>query len=445
MTKKAIIPALLLAVLVFAACSRNIGGGSGMGTGGSAGTAETGDKSATVETAGDENEGQATDEYGFSVFPEGDYIKDKKFDTDDPLPDYDAPLSFAQLGNSFGHTMCESENGWYSELDGSRDNYIMYTDKKTGAVMPLCGKPECTHDSSSCNANIGGDALRLQMYDGALYCVMSGSVLRMEPDGTKRETVCTVDWKIINLYTNDPFVQIHRGYLYYFGSTYDVENGEKVWTASVTACALDGSETFRVFEKKYSDEDSATPRVNVRFIGNDMYIMVTHQKYNEGFYYADLFKWDVKTRQVEALYTEPFPDGTVPFNFDCMPVSGDGIYFGAWNNSIPPSSEEYVPDFSVMKYSFETKSIVSVMKLEGDVDIQFTKNSIVIDGENSMQYVYSFDGKELFQKKHELPCGNYVGGTDEYIYHWNFSAKESEFYIATPLDGGDEIIIGYAE
>ncbi len=440
-----IIPALLLAVLVFAACSRNIDIGTGKETGGSAGTAETVDKIAPADTVATENNDAEKDENGFFVFPEENYIKDKKFDTDDPLPDYDATLSFAQLGNSFGCVMCESENGWYSEHEGQKRYYIMYTDKKTGAVMPLCGKPECTHDSSSCNAYIGEDVLRMQMYDGALYCVLANSVLRMEPDGTKRETVCTVDYRLIHSYTSDPFVQIHRGYLYYFGATDGVENGEKVWIASVTACALDGSETFRVFEKKYRASDSSTPRVNVRFIGNDMYVMVTHEKRGEDaekyISYADLFKWNVKTRQVEALYTEPFPDGIAPFRFDCMPVPGDGIFFGVWNNNIPSSSEEYVPDFSVMKYSFETKTLVPVMKIENGPRICFTEKNIVFYGYDVAGKgvdVYNFDGEKAAHI--DRVCSNFAGGNDEYLYF-----ETNNGYVAVPLDGGDEIIIGYAE
>ncbi len=470
-----IIPALLLAVLVFAACARNIDGGSEKETGGSAGTAETGDKSAPADTVVTENNDAEKDENGFFVFPEGNYIKNKKFDTADPLPDYDAPLSFAQTTSCDDESFCEGENGWYSvsrvtDDDGRIFSRIDFTDKKTGAVIPLCGKPECDHNDLSCGAGFQGRIWSIQMYDGMLYCITDSAVYKMEPDGAKREKVSDIndysDKYLLDHWESDRFVQIHRGYMYFFAGYFEIENGKPVAYASITARSLDGSETFRVLDREFENYTGGNPRVNVRFFGNDMYIMVTHHKKISDKlvdFYADFYKWDIKTRQGEAIWTGEYPDRIYPLERDFMPVPGDGIYVGVGRTSTMTgganAGAEANTSFGVMKYSFDTKKLEEVVWFHDDVGatvpgpgysrspswINFTPNKIVChDSEDGGGYLYDFKGNLL----RNLPSNyiNFSGGTDEYIYFMHLIADKNEkWHFAVPLDGGDEIVIGYAE
>ena len=78
-----------------------------------------------------------------------------------------------------GNAMTESENAVYFQ-DGW---YLYATDKKTGACVPLCNKPDCTHDenernadgSSNCNACLTAE--NLAYYQGKLYAVDHDSIV----------------------------------------------------------------------------------------------------------------------------------------------------------------------------------------------------------------------------------------------------------------------------
>ena len=77
--------------------------------------------------------------------------------------------------------------------------YIMYFDKETGESGVLCGRPECTQSSDSCNGYMNNLARGLAFYDGKLYWLGTGrrpenkdlayGFWRMDPDGTNRELV----------------------------------------------------------------------------------------------------------------------------------------------------------------------------------------------------------------------------------------------------------------
>ena len=436
---------------------------------------ETGGSTDQNKNDNDKNENPEFDENGFRVFPEGNYISDPMFDTDDPLPDYDAPLSFAQMGNTSGNSICESEEGWYSDIYdnnvGKSKGLLIYTDKKTGMALPLCGKPECMHDNGSCNAYLG-HTFRLQMYDGKLYSIGQSS-FRMEPDGTKRESIDGVSWDILDRISNNTFMQLHRGYIYCSSSDILVEGAKEVGYAFVAAQPLDGGEPFTIFEHYYYDE-AGMPTVQVRLIGNEMYIMVEHMgdaiKENDYkyCYYADLYRWNIKTRQGETLWKGeyPHPGRMRPIQFDCMPVIGDGIYIGVeylgWQtigvNAEPPVC---VTRYGVVKYSFKTKKIEEVVWFHEDpgdyvsedynIDgyIYFGADRIIFEdyskkGEWKL-FTYGFGGKKIGE--YDVYGGNFAGASDEYMYHWHLSSPFAEeydpsYYYAIPFDGGDIIKIG---
>lgn len=77
---------------------------------------------------------------------------------------------------------------------------ILYVDYGSDAVIKLCGRPDCTHDTKDCNAYVEGGKC-LSYYEGYLYVIsevmdFSGiagdnteyivKLLRMDPDGTNR-------------------------------------------------------------------------------------------------------------------------------------------------------------------------------------------------------------------------------------------------------------------
>ena len=77
--------------------------------------------------------------------------------------------------------------------------WILYMDHGSDTVIKLCGRPDCPHNTTDCNAFVDG-AQYIHFYNGYLYIIASGAVLtedgkeiywnskliRMDPDGTNR-------------------------------------------------------------------------------------------------------------------------------------------------------------------------------------------------------------------------------------------------------------------
>ena len=72
------------------------------------------------------------------------------------------------------------------------DSYIWYVDHGSDALVKLCGRPDCSHSGSDCNAFVA-DGKRL-MYDQGYLYVAAGKgngdrLIRMDPDGANHITI----------------------------------------------------------------------------------------------------------------------------------------------------------------------------------------------------------------------------------------------------------------
>ena len=77
--------------------------------------------------------------------------------------------------------------------------WILYMDRDSDTVIKLCGRPDCPHDTTDCNAFVD-NAESMCFYNGYLYVLTNGPVMtedgkeifweakliRMAPDGTER-------------------------------------------------------------------------------------------------------------------------------------------------------------------------------------------------------------------------------------------------------------------
>lgn len=97
------------------------------------------------------------------------------------------------------------------------EHYLGYIDKKTGNISLVCGKPDCEHNSTMCNAYFFPSLTGLQYYNGELYTINAEQycLVKLSTDGTKRE-------KVLELLPNKEglgsmYIEwfIHRGYIYY--------------------------------------------------------------------------------------------------------------------------------------------------------------------------------------------------------------------------------------
>lgn len=81
--------------------------------------------------------------------------------------------------------IANGENGVYI----MKNEYVYYLDDGMDILIPLCGRPDCSHNSSDCNAYVR-DGGFITFYDGYLYA-FSGSfseesceIIRIDPDGS---------------------------------------------------------------------------------------------------------------------------------------------------------------------------------------------------------------------------------------------------------------------
>ena len=121
----------------------------------------------------------------------------------------------------------ESEDSYYMIHQGGAGGYFIYTLDKENPMqwLPLCGRPDCSHQDKNCNASISNPAA-IGLFDGHLYFCDSNQgasqLWRMELDGSNHE-------KVKDLYEYSPntignTMIFHKGYLLYELQT--VKDGE---------------------------------------------------------------------------------------------------------------------------------------------------------------------------------------------------------------------------
>ena len=87
-----------------------------------------------------------------------------------------------------------SATGVYYRVAEGNKTYIIYADNGSNQWVKLCGRPDCTHDNTDCNAYIP-NCSKLSYYNGYLYAMLGdgseqeSKLIRMDPDGSNRVDV----------------------------------------------------------------------------------------------------------------------------------------------------------------------------------------------------------------------------------------------------------------
>lgn len=86
----------------------------------------------------------------------------------------------------------------YNENNDRDNRYIVFMDNDSNQIVKLCGRPDCEHNNSDCNAYVDGLGY-ISYYGGYLYAITGTdespssdtqrSLIRMDPDGSNRKTV----------------------------------------------------------------------------------------------------------------------------------------------------------------------------------------------------------------------------------------------------------------
>ena len=87
------------------------------------------------------------------------------------------------------HKIAAAENGYYYITD---EDMLVYFDVDSKEEVPVCARPDCAHNSASCDACLKGCVVyNIYYYNGSLYYMPiengMAKLCRADPDGGSRE------------------------------------------------------------------------------------------------------------------------------------------------------------------------------------------------------------------------------------------------------------------
>ena len=212
------------------------------------------------------------------------------------------------------------------ETPAGKVQLTYFYDTKTGLVMPLCGRPECSHKTEDCAAfyaSTFGD-LNYAFYNGELYWIgdmkynkNTGerllNVYACGPDGMNRRVAVKLDWEYDALASG--FFGIYDGRIYRGGVGRYVVNGNAESGSLIYSRAINGDpdvkEIFRMDEEANTLLCALAPGVlYFAVFGNGKSPAMT------------LYKYDIASDELKTLY-----DGEVPCWAFRMSALEDRILF----------------------------------------------------------------------------------------------------------------------
>lgn len=218
-----------------------------------------------------------------------DYILEDRFRTEEDLPGYDMQTEYAPSSGS----VCRSGSVYY--YVDVLSHFIYYYDEASGTSGKLCGKAECTHDTSACNAYSMGN---VQIYDGKLYFMGEvGQLYRMDLSGNNREFVMVVR----NLTGMDFKFFIHRGYIYSSVFANKVANGKSSSIFSLYQQILGQTDTI----KEIVTKDVTGAALSYWIIrGNRLYLSLGELASDKMSVQNELYCYHIQSGELETLWSD---------------------------------------------------------------------------------------------------------------------------------------------
>ena len=306
----------------------------------------------------------------------------------------------------------ETNDGIYVQLNWE---YVYYIDKAAKNITILCGKPECKHNDTTCNARIYTNSLWFA--GDKLYFTNSSSVLEngsyvkyglrvysIDPNGENRLAVQKLQFTPggdTSSWTPHPIQ--HRGIVYfpYSGILYAMPLGGDI---EKDAVAIWG-------EKSEGDGMSfnlSAPAYTLWADGDFMYFMVTNLEQSDGTQKETLFAYNTADKSVKQVWQVPDADEVGEWATTGVSVSQwyviDGyIYFylsggDFWRSDLNTGETVKLADtHEKTKYGKAVFSddylclLNSVPEDEGGTSYSIVGGQHYIGGDTI--YVYGLDGK----------------------------------------------------
>ncbi len=228
----------------------------------------------------------------------------------------------------FGAIYSETEEGFYFNAPITK-RYLYYYNHANTHVGALCGKPECTHDTTDCNAFLGteeselvqGIGLSVQK-DGIYYLLNDGihiSVYFMQSDGSAHRKIRDLTAVENNTYPLSAMCQpvFHHGYVFACGNVTEIVNGEYQIVYRIMAYPLAEKETeLTIFS---GTAEAGLGGILMMPVGDDLYYAVTEVNIddeNELHPFLSLSRWDLESRSSSTVYEGELPSVPYEWYFD---------------------------------------------------------------------------------------------------------------------------------
>ena len=346
-------------------------------------------------------------------------------------------IGFGQFG------VCSTEDTLYFVGDPVRDAgaWIWFSDRKTGLTMPLCGKADCSHSGSTCNAYFAGKFYCLSAYDGKLFWLGRDQLgifhmYSCEPDGTDHKEYAIENNELLQSITSGMTAFIHRGYTYFYGECSVVKNGEPSMESALVRCPVRGGAAENVVYEPYNGAAFVAQPY-----GDSVFLVCTKSRTFED-HTVEITRIDCTTLEKKLLCSEKcgFVNG--------MWVAENGVYL-----SCADATKLHFFDFAAQKITvpFDLDPDEAYLR-----QLDFGDNKVIaMEREGSFDLlVTDFEGNTLLQKSYDLEISkkmqdrySYIAktqGTDSeniYIYFREFSRESDSSLMRFPLDGSDPVVL----
>ncbi|MDE6420076.1 MAG: hypothetical protein K2K87_06060 [Lachnospiraceae bacterium] len=311
-----------------------------------------------------------------------------------------------EIGSDFEYQdIAESEIGYYfweCRCDDHINPRLMFMDKESGRVVPLCNKPDCMHDGKDCNAYFpemhpgqnGVDKHYLQYYDGNLYAVGLSpdnyvALFCIKEDGSEWEInaklyrtdyMATGHWK-------SPEILIHDGYVYMVDVKQEMMKLERIPVGGGTAEVLfegdDDAKAVEVYRIK--------SREGVIFF--QVYIFSDESTECAS---GGLYQYDVAAGECSMIKSNLIG----PYS-----VINDVVYYG---------NEEGLCRYSIQEGTTEILTDRPMMV----PNIMLTKESIILYdqmGDGTLT-AFDYEGVEILNVSSEVKLLRFFGGNADMLF-----------------------------
>ena len=300
----------------------------------------------------------------------------------------------------------------YTCITASDGYYVYATELDTGKTVPLCNKPECTHDDKNCNAALSADACLMSLYDGRLYWlsgVGSAVLSSMALDGTDRRVELELKKEYEMMLVNGSMA-LYNGKLYRCGvgegiSDAEIYQGGAFYSQKIA----NGSEPVELL--RFDNAYSALSRLD----GSTLYVAFMFYDRDTSVEAMNLYAYDMDKEELKELYSGEF-DGTGEMD---MFVSGDKLIFHNGGSRI-------------RSFSLTDGKIEALYANIGDLNVRTVMDDVGIASVDFLNFVcLDPSGKELSKVSLEAAgisdmCNKFPLGSVNGIFYFRLEAFTEE-------------------